>query len=152
MYSKEYLNSINKMLNNYLSNANVLYTKVRNFHYNITGIEFFEIHEHFEKFYHMLEEEMDLVAERMLMLKIKPLASLKDYLHHSEIKEIESKDYVYKEAITQTIEDFNLVVLKSHEIIEFASEHKDHGTADLFTRTIQDYEKALWMLSAMLKQ
>lgn len=149
MYSKEYLNSIHKMLNNYLSNINILYSKIRNFHYNIVGIEFFSIHKEFEKYYHMLEEEMDAVAERQLMLNLKPLGSLKAYLQHGEIKEMETQDYLYKEIINHTLADFQLIILKSHEIIEFASQHQDHGTADLFTRNIQEYEKAVWMLNAL---
>ena len=67
-------------LNTLLANYQVFYNKLRNFHWNIEGPEFFELHEEFENEYNTVKENIDIVAERIRVFGVKSNFSLKKTL------------------------------------------------------------------------
>jgi len=58
----------------------VLYVKTRNYHWNVTGPHFHELHKAFEAQYQALEGEIDEIAERGRALGVKAEATLADFL------------------------------------------------------------------------
>ena len=79
-------------LNLYLTNLNVLYRKVQNYHWNVTGTGFFAIHSKLEEYYDGINEQIDNVAERILAIGGRPLGTLKDYLEVTTIKEAKNEE------------------------------------------------------------
>ena len=61
--SEKNLKSITSVLSSVLSDAILLYTKTRKFHWNVSGNSFMELHKLFEKHYEELDEAMDEIAE-----------------------------------------------------------------------------------------
>ena len=55
-------------LNELLATYQVFYTNVRGYHWNIKGVNFFELHAKFEEIYTDLVEKVDEVAERIFPL------------------------------------------------------------------------------------
>ena len=53
-----------KILNAVLADEYVLYTKTRNYHWNVVGSDFGELHKFFEDQYEKIEDFMDDTAER----------------------------------------------------------------------------------------
>ena len=53
-----------EILNTLLSDEYVLYTKTRNYHWNVVGPRFNDLHKFFEAQYETLNEIVDAVAER----------------------------------------------------------------------------------------
>ena len=70
------LKSIVDILNKNLSDEYVLYTKTRNYHWNVTGIQFNDLHKFFESQYGELDAIIDDVAERNRSLGGKTVATL----------------------------------------------------------------------------
>ena len=68
-------------LNLYLANLNVLYRKVQNYHWNLIGKDFFEIHVKLEEYYTEINTQIDDVAENILAIGGRPLGTMKDYLN-----------------------------------------------------------------------
>lgn len=62
--SEEQRECVTKILNILLSDEYVLYTKTRNYHWNVTGPQFNDLHKFFESQYGALDEIVDEVAER----------------------------------------------------------------------------------------
>lgn len=56
------------ILNTLLADEYVLYTKTRNYHWNVTGTHFSEYHKFFESQYEALDGIIDEVAERVRSL------------------------------------------------------------------------------------
>ena len=56
-------------LNLLLSNLNVFYRKLQNYHWNITGADFFTTHEKLEEYYNSINEQIDEVAEVIVAKK-----------------------------------------------------------------------------------
>src|SRR5436190_16450982 len=58
---KRIVDSLNVLLANY----QVHYQKLRNYHWNVTGGDFFDIHQNLEEQYGEAQENIDLTAERV---------------------------------------------------------------------------------------
>ena len=77
-------------LNILLADYHIYYQKLRNFHWNIIGKNFFDLHEKFEELYDDAKIKVDEIAERILTLRFQPKSNLSDYLKASNIKESSS--------------------------------------------------------------
>ncbi|NQD67447.1 DNA starvation/stationary phase protection protein [Bacillus haikouensis] len=138
-------------LNKQLANWNVLYTKLHNYHWYVTGPEFFTLHEKFEEYYNEAGSYIDEVAERILTIKGKPIATLKEYLETATIEESNGQESAV-EMVDTLVRDFQQVVADSRKIIEAAEDSQDQPTADLFIVMKTSLEKHIWMLNAFNKR
>src|SRR4051812_41946173 len=75
------------ILNENLCDEYVLYTKTRNFHWNVTGPNFAALHAFFEKQYHELDEIVDEVAERARAMGGWALGTLSEFERKAHLKE-----------------------------------------------------------------
>lgn len=55
-------------LSGLLADLQVYYTNLRGFHWNVSGRNFYIMHQKYEEFYNDAAEKIDEVAERMLQL------------------------------------------------------------------------------------
>ena len=78
-------------LNEFLADLNVFYRKLQNYHWNVQGKDFFQVHAKLEELYNEINEQIDEIAEHILILGGQPLGTVKDYLDISTIKEAENK-------------------------------------------------------------
>lgn len=139
-----------KMLNELLANYQVYYQNLRNFHWNVSGPNFFELHAKFEELYTVANTGIDAVAERILTLGARPFSSYSEYLENSSIKEAkEVKDS--KKMVEIVRDNLNELLTLERKTLESANEHGDEGSASLMSDYITEKEKVVWMLSAYLK-
>lgn len=143
-------NKLTQYLNVHLSDLHLFYTKLHNYHWNIEGSSFFQLHETLEGLYDGVAEELDAVAERILQLGERPLARLADYLKHANIQEAESKGIKGEEVLQILLTDYEYFIKSLKEGIALAEEKDDIITGDLLTGSLAGYEKTLWMLKAAL--
>ncbi|MFV8476704.1 Dps family protein [Mycoplasma sp. BRA290] len=88
----------------------ILQAKIKNFHWNIKGADFFEIHKQLDKLYDDTTEQLDAVAEKLLMLGYNALGSYQEAAKYSLIKEIEAKDFVSSEIFAHVVDDLNTLL------------------------------------------
>ena len=138
-------------LNTLLADYHMYYQKLRNFHWNILGKNFFDLHEKFESLYTDARVKIDEIAERILTLGFHPVSKLSEYLNISSIKE-NSPLQTDEEMVNEILKDHSLILLQMRQIIDKASNVKDEGTIDLIGAYIRELEKASWMLSAWTKK
>ncbi len=137
-------------LNLLLANYHLHHQKLRNFHWNVEGSDFFELHEKFEEEYTKVYEQIDMIAERIRVFGKKPMSNWSEYLKVAEINEAR-KNVTSFEMVKEILNDFEILLsfmVSSHEA---AAEVGDLGTVDMMTKFIQDLEKSHWMYSAWLK-
>jgi len=138
-------------LNHYLANLNLLFRNLQTYHWYITGTDFFVIHEKLEDFYNDINVQIDDVAERILAINGKPLASMTDYLKNSFLAEAEAKEIPAKKSLEAVKSDFEKMLELVKEIKVQAEKENDYGTSAQMDDYIRDYEKKLWMIGAYLK-
>lgn len=134
-----------EQLNILLADYHLYYQKLRNFHWNVIGQNFFDLHEKFEELYDDAKLKVDEIAERILTLRYQPTSNFSDYLETSNLEESPStlKD---NEMIVTLLGDHGKILKQMSKVIESATENGDEGTIDLIGAYIRELEKASWML------
>lgn len=143
------MENIEKNLNVFLSDLNVFYRKLQNYHWNITGEHFFVLHAKLEEYYDEINSQIDEVAEHMLMLGKQPLGTMKDYLEKTTIVEAQNNKVTDKEVLNNIINDYNALLQKVTDLKSFAEEQNLYSTSTLMDDLISSYTKHLWMLKQM---
>jgi starvation-inducible DNA-binding protein len=137
-------------LNLLLANYSVLYQKIRNFHWNVTGGDFFDVHEKLEEEYLTAAENIDSIAERVRILGFKPLSTLSAYLEKSDIKET-NEDLSSDMMMKAVVEDYETLLSFMVDVADAAVEHGDLGTETMMRQMIIRTEEKHWMFSAFIK-
>ena len=134
-------------LNVLLANYQVFYTNVRGYHWNIKGVNFFELHAKFEEIYNDLVLKVDEIAERILTLGYMPNNAYSQYLKVSTIQEHIGVSNA-QECLTGTLNGFKELLKQQRAILEVAGEANDEGTASQMSDYIKEQEKLIWMFTA----
>ena len=145
------MESLIKNLNCLLSDLNVFYRKVQNYHWNIVGKDFFVIHAKLEEYYDEINEQIDEVAEHILMLGGEPLGTMQDYLNTTCIKEAKNEKIQDNVMFENVIKDLETLLKKVTDIKKKADENNNYATSSLMDEYISSYIKKLWMLKQMMQ-
>jgi len=142
--------NLEKKLNLYVADLMVAYTKLHNVHWYVQGKQFHRMHVLFEGYYDKVTEDMDAVAERMLQLGFKPVASLKGALEIAKIEE-RNEEYAKDIDLVQIVKkDFDYLLKMTLEVKEEAEKAGDDPTVDMMNEFTAYYQKELWMLNSTL--
>lgn len=142
---------INK-LNIYLSDLNVFYRKLQNYHWNIKGIDFFIIHEKLEQYYNSVNEQIDEIAEHILTLGGQPLGTMKDYLNKTTIEEAKNEKVISTFVFDELIKDYSKILQDTIDIKDLAERNQENKTSALMDTIIEDYSKKIWMLKQSVEK
>lgn len=137
------------VLNELLANYSVHYQKLRNYHWNVKGSDFFDLHMEFEQQYNQARDNIDEIAERIRVFGKTPLSTMKDYLEISEIKETSpelSSDIMVRELLS----DYRILLQYMFAVVDVAVDQGDSGSEEMIKVFINGIEKHHWMLSAFL--
>ncbi len=136
-----------KELNVLLADYHLYYQKLRNFHWNVVGHNFFDLHNKFEEMYNDAKIKIDEIAERILTLRFQPTSNFSDYIKMSSIKEAaeNTKDL---DMVKKLLADHGLLLKQMRKVIETADKAEDEGTIDMIGGYIGHIEKVSWMLDA----
>ncbi len=141
-------NKLIAQLNKNLSDVQVLYVKLHNYHWNIQGPQFFEIHRVTEEYYNFFALQYDDIAERILQLGGKPFNTMKQYLENSQIKEEEKDSFTTEDVVNGLIKDFEYLANELRHTSDLAGIEKDNTTVNMADDFVQWLEKAIWMLKS----
>jgi starvation-inducible DNA-binding protein len=141
-----------EMLKQLLADEYVMYTKYRNAHWNVEGIDFHSKHVFFEEEYGKLENTIDEVAERIRMLGFYAPGSMQQFLELSELKENGPERNDSASFMSVLLEDHQTIIKFIRKNIgDNAEAHNDEGTADFITAIMQMHEQMAWMLRSSVK-
>ena len=133
----------------FLADLAVVNVKLHNLHWNVKGKMFFQLHDRTEDLYDYMFEQFDEVAELMKIKEVYPLASLKDYVAHATIKELDSKDYNADEVIKIVVDDLKSLIASGTAIRHAADEEDDFTTVMLFEDIVAELDKNLWFFRSL---
>ncbi len=133
-----------------LADTYLLYLKTQNFHWNVRGPLFRDLHKLFEEQYTELAEAIDVVAERIRALDAFAPASFAEFSKLSQIKE-ETKHLKAEAMIKQLISDHEKIDAYLHEIFNSVQSTGDEATADLLIERMTAHEKTIWMLKSFFE-
>lgn len=134
-------------LNILLANYSVYYQKLRSYHWNVMGKNFFDLHQKFEELYNDAKIKIDEIAERILTLRYHPVSTLQKYIEMSSIEE-GSAFKTDVEMVHDILSDHQKLLKQMKNTLDKANMAGDEGTVDLLGGYIGALEKASWMLDA----
>ncbi len=139
------------LLNHLLADEFLLYTKTRNYHWNITGRDFYELHKFFEQQYEALDEIMDEVAERVRSLGYFAFGTMEQFVKFSRLKESIADTTSANDMLQHLLNDHETIIRNLRQDQQTAAEkYHDAGTSDFLTGLMEQHEKMAWMLRAFL--
>lgn len=141
----------NELMNQYVADLAVLNVKFHNLHWNVVGERFEPVHVYVEKLYDDLFEKFDEVAERLKMLDVFPLASMKEYLNVSKVEELESRNYEIPEVMQVLKAELEGLRALAINIRTAADEEDDFGTVAMMEDHVAGFDKELWFITSALK-
>ncbi len=145
--SDKNLQSISTLLSSVLSDAVLIYTKTRKFHWNVKGESFMEIHKLFESQYAQLEEAIDEIAERISKLGSPVIGTMKEFLSLTSLKEAVGKYPARMDMIKELLNDHETVIKALRKGIDDCDKkYSDAGTADFLTGLMEQHETIAWTL------
>lgn len=146
------LKAINELLNAVLADGNILYIKLRKFHWNLSGDNFMELHQLFEAQYNDVALSIDEVAERISTLGGVAIGTTSEFASTSNLKETPGSVPSIQGMLKELVSDHETIVRALRQAIEDADEkYSDVGTADFLTNLIQNHEKMAWKLRKYFK-
>ncbi len=137
---------ITEDLNLFLANLNVFYRKLQNYHWNIKGEDFFNVHEKLEEYYNDVNEQIDEIAEHILIIDGQPLGTMSDYLEITQIKEAQNEKIYSRKIFEAILKDYNILIENATKIKEDADNEKRYATSALMDEYLQDFSKKVWMI------
>ena len=145
-------NGVLKLLAPLLADEYVLYTKTRNFHWNVIGPQFNDLHKFFEAQYEELNGFVDDIAERMRQLGGKSPGTLAEFSKAARLKERPGQRPNARGMLAALLADHEAVITTLRADLETAMDKfKDAGTNDFLTGLMEKHEKMAWMLRAFLE-
>ena len=135
------------MLTSLLSDEYVLYTKTRNYHWNVVSPHFNDYHKFFEGQYDEIAVFIDDIAERIRQLGGKAVATLEELKSHSRLSEHPGQYPNDTEMFSNLIQDHESIIRNLRKDLEESDKNfHDMGTSDFLTGLMENHEKMLWML------
>lgn len=139
-----------KQLNHLLADFAVEYHKLQNYHWYIRGKDFFNTHAKLEEYYNYINEGVDDIAEKILMIGGHPIASMQEFLDNSEIKEAKSNPLSSKDIYNSVLADFQYLLNNIKNIKVLADEENNYLISSSMDTYIDEFSKSIWMLQQAL--
>ncbi len=143
------MSDVTKELNLLLADYQVYYQKLRNYHWNVRGPRFFELHLKFEELYNGAALKVDELAERVLALGEKPYSTLAEQLEHARLSE-DAGDPDAEAMVRNLVGDIETLNGALRHTSEAASGAGDAATMNMLDGMADEQEKTAWMLKAFL--
>ena len=132
-----------------LADSYTLYLMTHNFHWNVTGPQFRELHLMFEEHYTELAVAVDEIAERIRTLDVAAPGTYKAFAELSSIAEVEGVPAA-AEMVGILTKSHEQVVKTCRASLKLAQDADDESSAALIGDRMRVHEKTAWMLRATL--
>jgi len=145
--AEEDRNNIAEGLKRLLADSYTLYLQTHNFHWNVVGPQFRELHLMFEEHYTELATAVDEIAERIRTLGVAAPGTYKEFSRLSSIDEVEGVPSA-ADMVDLLTKGHEQVVRTARSVLSLAQGAEDESTASLVGDRMAVHEKTAWMLRA----
>jgi starvation-inducible DNA-binding protein len=140
-----------KLLQAGLADAVDLFTQVKQAHWNVKGPNFIALHELFDKVAEIVEEQGDMLAERITALGGRADGTARVAAGQSAIPEFPLNLETGRDFVAAVADRLAAFGASARAGIDAAAKLGDAGTSDLFTEISREIDKQLWFVEAHLQ-
>jgi starvation-inducible DNA-binding protein len=138
------------LLNQQLADTFDLFSQTKQAHWNVKGLQFFQLHELYDKLAGDLVEYVDTIAERATALGGTAAGTARMAADATRLPEY-PMIVNGEESIRALVERYALVAASIRAGIDTAAEAGDQDTADVFTEISRALDKSLYFLESHLQ-
>ncbi|AJR09081.1 DNA starvation/stationary phase protection protein [Photobacterium gaetbulicola] len=131
-----------------LADSYILYLQTHNFHWNVVGPNFRELHLMFEEHYTELATAVDDIAERIRTLGIPAPGTFQEFEKLSAIKEVSGVPNS-SEMVDILTKNHEQVIKTARSILKTAQQAEDESSIALVSDRMRVHEKTAWMLRSL---
>jgi len=131
-----------------LADSYTLYLQTHNFHWNVTGPMFNQLHLMFEQHYTELAIAVDDIAERIRSLDVAAPGTYSAFAKLSSIKEVDGVPSAEK-MVTILTTGHEQIVRVCRAALKVAQQADDESSSALISDRMRVHEKTAWMLRAL---
>jgi len=139
------------LLNQALADLSAVTLQLKHAHWNVKGIEFYQLHELFEDLYESFEPHIDAVAERASALGGRPMGTAPAVAQQTSIPEFSHTAVDGQSLLREMADRLSVLDASLYQQIETANQRGDLDTADLLNEVSRDVTKAQWFVESHLQ-
>jgi starvation-inducible DNA-binding protein len=140
------------LLNRQLALLSDLYSQTKQAHWNVKGLNFYQLHKLFDDLAEAVEPFVDTVAERVTALGGTAMGTVRMAASNSQLPEYPSEPQDGEGHLRCLTERFAQAAASVREAIHASEEHEDPTTADLMTEISGKLDESLYFLEAHLQK
>lgn len=134
-----------------LADSFALYLMTHNFHWNVTGPKFNDLHNMFMGQYTEQWNALDIIAERIRALGHPAPGTYKEFLKLASIKEVDGVPKAL-DMVRHLVAAQEATARTARKLFPLVDAANDQPTADLLTQRLEIHEKTAWMLRSLLEE
>lgn len=136
------------ILNQQLADTFDLYSQTKQAHWNVKGMQFFQLHELYDKLATELLAHVDEIAERATTLGGTALGTARMAAKATRLPDYSETTIASQDTLQALIERYAALAATTRTAIDDTDKLGDATTADLFTGISSNLDKSLWFLEA----
>lgn len=140
------------ILNKSLASTADLYAQLKQAHWNVKGPEFIALHKLFDELAEEVEEQVDIIAERITSLGGTALGTIQQAAANTELRLYPVDIFQAKDHIAHLAHNFAILGELTRTNIDRAEELGDMGTNDLYIDLVRLLDKSLWFIEAHVQK
>lgn len=139
------------ILRRVLADEFVLYTKLHNYHWHVTGPHFQELHETFQEQYEQLATVIDDVAERSLSIGARTIGTLEEFGEFTTLSEQPGVYPEWQTMVSNLVTDHETIIRNlRQDVRDCDTKFNDMGNSDFLNGLMEQHEKMAWLLRSLL--
>lgn len=142
-----------KLLSDTQASLFVLFQKTWNYHHNVHGTDFPQLHELFGSQYSEMFDEIDRVSEHMRYLNIRPVSRMERIVEVSSIEgpANANQELDAKGMVEQLLSDNEKLIEMFKDVSEEADKHRSYATSNMVQDLMESHGKNVYKLRSYLQ-
>ncbi len=141
---------LNEKMNALLSDYVVLAHKLQTYHWYVKGHAFFATHAQLEELYDEANDNVDEIAEKILMIGGKPAASMAHFLELASIEEAPEELVAVRDVFASVKADYESLLARVKDVKAAAEKEGVDLISAAMDELIAQLSKNIWMLGQAL--
>lgn len=142
-----------KLLSDTQASLFVLFQKTWNYHWNVTGTDFPQLHDLFGEQYEAMFEEIDRISEHMRYLNIRPVSTMNRMTEVSTIEGPANGNQVIdaKGMVGQLLADNERLIEMFKDVSEESEKQRSYATANIVQDLMEAHGNYVFKLRSYLQ-
>lgn len=140
-----------EILNQLVADLSQFSVVIHQTHWYMRGPEFLTLHPKMDEYMDQINDQLDVISERLITLDGAPYSTLQEFADHTGIEdEIGTYERTIPERMEKLVEGYRYLEELYQKGIDVSGDEGDDSTQDIFIANKTDIEKNIWMLQAKL--